>query len=104
MSSSKKYVRSPEQKEAKRRKDRERNRRQREVLTNIKLERGCTDCGYNEHAAALHFDHLSDKRWNIGMNISRKMEDLLEEVAKCEVVCANCHAVRTSERRANREL
>jgi len=73
-----------------------------EELRQYKLAKGCVDCGYNAHAEALEFDHLPDsgKLFNIGEKIgSYSMKKLMEEVAKCEVVCANCHAIRTSSRR-----
>lgn len=28
----------------------------------------------------------------------RSRQDVLDEIAKCELVCANCHAIRTFER------
>lgn len=82
-----------------------RRQRQRQVILErvnlIKIERGCADCGYNEHACALDFDHLPefDKVSNVSSLIRtcgwKRVE---EEIAKCEVVCANCHRVRTAER------
>jgi len=66
------------------------------------LEKGCADCGFNKHPAALEFDHLpgTKKLFNIGEEIgNRSVESIWLEIAKCEVVCANCHAIRTAERR-----
>lgn len=66
------------------------------------LEKGCADCGYNAHPAALEFDHLpgTKKLFNIGEQIGNKsVESLWSEIAKCEVVCSNCHGIRTFERR-----
>ena len=66
------------------------------------LEQGCADCGYAKHPAALEFDHLpgTKKLFNIGEEIgNRSVESIWSEIAKCEVVCANCHAIRTAERR-----
>ena len=62
---------------------------------------GCVDCGYNEHPAALDFDHLPDtnKVRDIKSGQQLGWAALQEEIAKCEVVCANCHRIRTSERR-----
>lgn len=63
---------------------------------------GCADCGYNKHPAALEFDHRpgETKLFNIGEKMgTRSRKALWEEIAKCDVVCANCHAIRTSERR-----
>lgn len=66
----------------------------------IKLERGCADCGYKAHPAALHFDHIegSDKLLNVSQMSSRSEAVILNEISKCEVVCANCHAIRTANR------
>jgi hypothetical protein len=68
----------------------------------IKLERGCADCGYNTHPAALQFDHLPryEKKHSVAQMANNiNMDALIAEIAKCEVVCANCHAVRTARRR-----
>lgn len=75
------------------------------LITNaIKMERGCADCGYRAHPAALHFDHLpgTTKISEVSTLARRGRADLLAEIAKCEVVCANCHAIRTAERRTSR--
>ena len=70
------------------------------LLNSIKIERGCADCGYNEHPAALDFDHLpgSEKLISIGQQKNRARSEVLTEVEKCEVVCANCHRIRTAKR------
>jgi len=68
----------------------------------IKVAAGCADCGYKDHAVALDFDHVSGvKLGNVGTLVNRgaAMETILAEIAKCEVVCANCHRVRTERRR-----
>lgn len=72
----------------------------------IKVERGCADCGYKEHPAALDFDHRPGtvKLFNVGNFTThgswRRVE---EEIAKCDVRCANCHRIVTELRReANR--
>lgn len=67
----------------------------------IKVERGCTDCGYNAHPAALDFDHLPGQL-KLGrlaaMACGSALKTIHAEIDKCEVVCANCHRVRTAER------
>jgi hypothetical protein len=67
-----------------------------------KLAVGCKDCGYREHVAALDFDHLPgmEKKFILGDAGKHSWDDVLDEMAKCEVVCANCHRVRTARRRA----
>lgn len=71
------------------------------IIKQYKLDQGCTDCGYNAHSVALEFDHLPGtvKLFNVGQKIGTwSMAKLMAEIAKCEVVCANCHAVRTEGR------
>ena len=68
-------------------------------LSEIKEASGCTDCGVT-NPIVLDFDHLKDKKYNI----SRMIHDgfswaaIKKEIAKCEVVCANCHRIRTHYR------
>lgn len=74
----------------------------------IKQEKGCIDCGYNEHGVALQFDHVgNDKKASVS-NLIRSdyaWSTILEEINKCEVRCANCHAVVTARRKLScREL
>ena len=64
----------------------------------------CIDCSYDTDKRALQFDHLPDrapKHVNVGTLISygRWTEKLREELDKCEVVCANCHCIRTATRK-----
>jgi|ERR1035437_867418 hypothetical protein len=70
----------------------------------LKLATGCIDCGYKEHPAALEYDHLPGtiKTNMVGDLIHGSWERLLEEVVKCELVCANCHRVRTANRHQNK--
>ncbi len=74
-----------------------------ELLGWIKLVAGCARCGYMEHPHALQFDHLpgTAKAFELGTSSSRTLEAIEAELAKCQVLCANCHAVTTAERRAS---
>jgi hypothetical protein len=59
----------------------------------------CVDCGETD-PIVLEFDHLRDKSFAIGPQLSRKnWESILAEMKKCEVVCANCHRRRTARRK-----
>jgi hypothetical protein len=71
-----------------------------QYVIDYKLQRGCTDCGFKGHHAALHFDHLPghEKVRDIKSGGQLGWQALLDEIAKCEVVCANCHAIRTWQR------
>jgi hypothetical protein len=58
----------------------------------------CIDCGETD-ALVLEFDHLRDKRFDISRALpDRSWASILAEIAKCEVVCANCHRRRTAQR------
>lgn len=51
----------------------------------------------------MHFDHVSgDKFANVSRMKGYREDRVLTEMDKCEVVCANCHADRTAQRRAGR--
>lgn len=56
----------------------------------------CEICGYNKCFAALQFHHtdIVDKDFEISAhyNEGRSLEDMKQEVNKCILVCANCHA------------
>ena len=59
----------------------------------------CVDCGETD-PVILEFDHLKTKDFNIS-DAARKgvsMKKLSDEIAKCEVRCANCHRRKTYER------
>ena len=55
------------------------------VLRRYKLLKGCAHCGYKKHFSALDFDHI---------NRTTKIKN---EVRKCEVLCSNCHRIKTYE-------
>ncbi len=60
----------------------------------------CVDCSVSD-IRFLQFDHIQgDKKDSIARMIgtATSWESIVEEIAKCEVRCANCHSVKTSER------
>lgn len=70
------------------------------MISEIKLAQGCTDCGYRDHPVAPDFDHVrGEKLFSVGSGVARRWELILAEMEKCEVVCSNCHRIRTHERR-----
>lgn len=59
---------------------------------------GCVDCGTVD-PRVLTFDHTSNnKRTNVSNLMKNGLNVLKAEIAKCQIVCANCHLIRTSER------
>jgi hypothetical protein len=63
----------------------------------------CTDCGRSFPPVAMDFDHVGPKSRTIAGMVSGayKLELILEEIKKCELVCAVCHRLRTSVRKEN---
>jgi hypothetical protein len=79
-----------------------RNRRVREDRTRFILDffkhNPCADCGELD-PIVLEFDHTGEKKFNVSAGIrDRNWQTVLDEMAKCEVVCANCHRRRTARR------
>lgn len=61
--------------------------------------RPCMDCGRSFPPYVMQFDHARGvKVFTIGQQAKRSLVALAREVAKCDVVCANCHFIRTHER------
>lgn len=57
----------------------------------------CADCGGRFPSVCMDLDHVrGEKRFNVAQGVyDRTFSEVVEEVAKCDVVCANCHRVRT---------
>jgi hypothetical protein len=58
----------------------------------------CSGCG-EDHPAALQFHHIDPKEKSFSLSTktlgaTKKFpwEDVLEELKKCQILCANCHA------------
>lgn len=77
-------------------------RLERYALLDAMKSRPCMDCKGSFEAVCMDFDHRPDevKLFNISSNITARMDRLLVEVAKCDIVCSNCHRIRTRDRRA----
>lgn len=74
--------------------------KRREMIDRIKVETGCVECGYNAHPAALDFNHVrGTKLFNISQDTKKSWELIVDEIAKCNVLCANCHRIHTHEER-----
>ena len=61
-------------------------------------DKQCADCGNND-IRVLEFDHVrGEKEYNISQKAGLSLEVLLKEIEKCDIVCANCHRIRTCTR------
>jgi hypothetical protein len=77
---------------------RDRTRRLKDWVRELKSSQPCEDCGGRFHWAAMTYDHLPGhaKRGNVSdLTASGYRGVLINEIAKCDLVCANCHALRT---------
>lgn len=58
--------------------------------------RPCMDCGGIYPPYVMDFDHVRGKKlFQVAGSLHRSRERVLAEVAKCDVVCSNCHRMRT---------
>lgn len=76
-----------------------------QYIFNYKKNRCCTDCGFSnkDFPEVLDFDHLRGKSFSIGAwsKSVLSIERVKKEIEKCELVCANCHRIRTFKRVRN---
>jgi len=80
-------------------KQKEHRQRNRQKVFEYLSTHSCVDCA-ETHPATLDFDHVrGEKSWCVGRAVSgshRSWDRILEEIAKCEVRCANCHRKKTA--------
>lgn len=67
-------------------------------VRSYKTDNPCSDCNVKYHYSVMQFDHKdgSLKEANINSLMWRaSIQRVRDEIAKCELVCANCHSLRT---------
>lgn len=73
----------------------------RQLVNSIKAN-PCLDCGGRFPAECMDFDHRpGEGKYNTLsklVNNGRNIDTLLKEIAKCDLVCSNCHRIRTKRR------
>lgn len=82
----------------------ERNRKLKVRLRNQMLEylsdKACVKCGVSD-VRVLEFDHIDSaaKSFGIARGITNLLswEKLHAEIVKCQILCANCHKIKTAE-------
>lgn len=72
-----------------------------QYLRDLKTKTPCIDCGINYPYYVMDFDHVRGVKhanvMELVSTLSKKKID--EEIAKCEIVCSNCHRIRTHMRK-----
>lgn len=74
----------------------------REMLRSAK-DKPCADCGGRFPTVCMEFDHRdpAEKLFVVASGLLRSHRALRAEMAKCDVVCSNCHRVRTAQQRSD---
>ena len=77
----------------------EKTKENREKLLEYFKEHHCVKCGEN-NPIVLDFDHRDEKEKKYGISnmiTSYNWVTILTEIQKCDVLCANCHRIKTSQ-------
>jgi hypothetical protein len=73
--------------------------RKRKTLMSARKSNPCMDCGRTFPPECMDWDHIRGKKTtNIARLVSAAPAKLEKEIAKCDLVCANCHRIRTVKR------
>lgn len=70
-------------------------------LISLKAGTPCTDCGRVFPPQVMQWDHKPEfeKIGNISQDFwNRTRDEVLAEISKCDLVCTNCHRIRTFTR------
>lgn len=75
-------------------------KRNREYIHNQK-DKPCKDCKHKYPPYVMEFDHINhDKEYTVSCMINTSsIQKIQKEIDKCELVCANCHRIRTFKRK-----
>lgn len=79
----------------------ERRIRYTQLIRDLKESKPCMDCKQKYPACVMDFDHRdpSKKKGTISIMVSKSgIDKTLAEIKKCDLVCSNCHRIRTDNR------
>lgn len=71
------------------------------ALLNELKSKPCLDCGGSFPPVCMHYDHRepATKQMEVsGWCCAGLIPQMLREIERCDLVCANCHAIRTDAR------
>lgn len=74
-------------------------------VLDLKRDSFCADCNFSgkKCPSVLDFDHVrSVKNFNVSefKHHTNSFKKVKQEIEKCEIVCANCHRIRTAKRKS----
>lgn len=92
------YYQKPENKNRHRKRTRENQKKFKAWYDSLKEGKPCVDCKISYPVVAMDWDHLPqfikiDDLASLVKKGNKKV--ILEEIAKCELRCKNCHAIKT---------
>lgn len=63
----------------------------------------CMDCGLSFENVCMDFDHRDGRlklfNLSVAVKLGKSVQEIQAEMDKCDVVCSNCHRMRTRDRR-----
>lgn len=73
------------------------------AYVNSQKSKPCADCKVSYPSYVMDFDHVRGEKFrNLAKMIGRNsMAEIKTEIAKCDLVCSNCHRERTYQRKSN---
>lgn len=77
-----------------------RTRAVRDYIDSVKTKTPCVDCGNSYHPVVMEFDHIGTDKTACVSKLAElgNLDKVKMEIDKCELVCANCHRMRTLKR------
>ena len=71
----------------------------RDWVQDYKSTNPCKDCGKFYHFCQMDFDHTSDNKSGcVSHLVTSGLKITKEEIVKCDLICSNCHRLRTFNR------
>jgi hypothetical protein len=94
------------QKEQRNASNKRRKQERRAWIQGYKMATGCALCGFKAHPEALQLHHLdpTQKTRTFGNSYLCSWDTLRAELVKCQILCANCHAIVEAGKRGGAGL
>ena len=78
-------------------------KKNRRRLDELKASTPCLDCGSSFQPCQMDFDHVRGRKAaTVSQLTGSTWETLFVEVRKCDLICGNCHRIRTQSRHPGR--
>lgn len=74
-------------------------KRRKQMVLDIKTNTPCADCGHFFDPRIMEFDHVRGRKVaGVSEMVGQRSwsnQALMDEIAKCDIVCSNCHKLRS---------